>query len=105
MEGVLFDRPHALGSARKHLTSAGVIGRCDLIAGDFFDSIPDGCSAYIIKGVHPDWTDDQYGVVLRNLGDAMRPGAQLLIVEQLMPERIEVSLAHQVAIRKDLSIV
>ena len=105
MEGVLFDRPHALGSARKHLTSAGVISRCDLIAGDFFDSIPGGCSAYILKSVLHDWTDDQCGVVLRNLGDAMRPGARLLIVEQLMPERIEVSVAHQDAVRKDLSML
>jgi len=75
------------------------------MVGNFFDSIPSGCSAYVLKSVLLDWTDAQCEVILQNLGKAMQSGANLFNVEQLMPERIEVSLAHQDAVRTDLSML
>src|SRR5215510_14080978 len=38
--GVLFDRPQAVAEARHHLEAAGLGGRCEMVAGDFFVRSP-----------------------------------------------------------------
>lgn len=38
--GILFDLPHVVATAREKLTQGGVESRCDIVAGDFFTSVP-----------------------------------------------------------------
>src|SRR5262245_44037583 len=40
LRGVLFDRPQAVAAARHHLEAAGLGGRCEMVAGDFFVRSP-----------------------------------------------------------------
>jgi C-methyltransferase len=42
MRGVLFEMPHALEGARKLLQQEAVIGRCEVVGGDFFTALPAG---------------------------------------------------------------
>ena len=103
--GVLLDRSHAMDDARGHLEAARVIDRCEMIAGDFFASVPAGGDAYLLKSVIHDWGDEQCAVILRNCRTAMGGRGKLLIVEQIMPEKMESSSRHQDAVRKDLSML
>ena len=63
--------------------------RCRVVTGDFFKSVPEGADAYILKSVLHDWEDDRALTILENSRRAMRPDSVLLIVERLLPERIE----------------
>src|SRR5262249_57574704 len=64
--GVLFDRPQAVAEARHHLEAAGLGGRCEMVAGDFFVSVPPGGDAYILKRVIHHWDDDPPRAILPN---------------------------------------
>ena len=103
--GTLFDRPHAIEGARRHLEQAQLSDRCEFVAGDFFQSVPRGADAYVLKSVIHDWNDEKSGEILRNCRDAMGPGARLLLVERVLPMRWETSAAHQSTARSDLTML
>jgi len=105
LRGVLFESNNALENARLHMDSAGVATRCEYVAGDFFESVPAGGDAYVLKSVIHDWDDAQSKVILRNCGHAMGERAKLLLVERIVPERLEVSPAHRSIARGDLNML
>jgi len=51
LRGVLFDQPSVIARAGKdqHVTAKGIAGRCMLESGNFFESVPKGGDAYIMK--------------------------------------------------------
>jgi orsellinic acid C2-O-methyltransferase len=103
--GVLFDMPHAIARARDHLGGRGLEGRCEFTAGDFFQSVPAGADVYLLKTVIHDWPDDKARAILRTCGNAMAPGARLLIIERLMPERLVPSAENRALARVDLHML
>jgi ubiquinone/menaquinone biosynthesis C-methylase UbiE len=103
--GVLFDMPHAISKAREHLAERGLNGRCEFVAGDFFASVPPGADVYLMKTVIHDWPDDQARAILHSCRRAMAPGARLLVIERLMPERLEPSAEHRALARVDLHML
>jgi orsellinic acid C2-O-methyltransferase len=104
-QGVLFDMPHAISKARDHLAGRGLQGRCEFIAGDFFASVPSGSDIYLMKTVIHDWPDDKARDILRTCRRGMPAGARLLIIERLMPERLEPSLENRALARLDLHML
>jgi len=104
--GVLFERPHAIEPGRERLTQAGLIERCELVAGDFFESVPAGGDAYVLKSVIHDWNDEQSRVILDNCRRAMHTGAgRLLLMEEMLPDRLGDSPTHQAIVRGDLTML
>lgn len=103
--GVVFDLPHALDGAREHFEKAGLAERCEFLAGDFFASVPEGADAYLLKSVLHDWNDERSRQILTSCHRAMDVDARLLLVEQVLPERLEVSAAHQALARSDLNML
>jgi hypothetical protein len=85
VRGVLFDLPHVTAGATSLLQSAGVAGRCQLVSGDFFSSVPSGGDAYVMKHIIHDWDDDRATQILRNCHRAMEPGGKVLIVDAVIP--------------------
>ena len=81
LHGVLFDHPTVVAGAREAVHDAGVADRCRLVGGDFFDSVPAGGDAYVLKSVIHDWEDDESIRILRSCRAAMRDGSMLLLVE------------------------
>jgi O-methyltransferase/methyltransferase family protein len=75
VRGVLFDQPHVVAGAE-------VGERCDVVAGSFFDAVPEGCDAYMLKSIIHDWEDAEAVAILRVCRRAMRPGATLLVIER-----------------------
>ncbi|MFG2005993.1 methyltransferase [Spirillospora sp. NPDC048911] len=94
--GVLFDLPVGLKEADVTLEAAGVADRCELVAGDFFESVPAGADAYVLKSVIHDWDDEQSVAILRNCraaagtdaGAGAGTGAKVLLLETVVPEVI-----------------
>src|SRR5829696_6154101 len=82
MRGVLFDQPHVVAGAPPLLESAGVAGRCQVVGGSFFETLPAGADAYVLKAILHDWEDDDCVRILRVCRGAMATGAALLVVER-----------------------
>jgi hypothetical protein len=105
LHGMLLELPHAIEGARSHLSDCGVIDRCDLVTGSFFEAIPPGADAYILKNVIHDWDDERATLVLRNTRRASTPGAKLLVIERIMPVRLEASPAHRTIAYADMAML
>lgn len=90
LRGILFDQPHVIEDARQFVDEAGVGDRCALVGGSFFDAVPAGADAYILRGIMPGFEDDQAAAILRNCRRAMAAGARALLVERyLSPDPLE----------------
>lgn len=85
--GVLFDLPTVVDGAGPEQTKAGVADRCEVIGGSFFDSVPDGGDAYLMKAILHDWNDDDAAKILANIRAAIAPNGKLLLLESVLPER------------------
>src|SRR5262249_26909695 len=55
--GVLVDLPHVIETARLVVREHGVADRCELVGGSFFESVPPGADAYVLKWILHDWND------------------------------------------------
>lgn len=91
LQGVLVDLPHVIAGAGELLEREGVNGRVELVTGDFFESVPAGGDAYMMKSILHDWDDERCVQILRNIRSAMREDGKLLIVEMVVPEGNEPS--------------
>lgn len=84
--GVLFDQPHVVEGAPALLAAAGVLDRCRIAGGSFFDSVPAEGDVYILQYILHDWDDSRCATILRNCRAAMRPSSVLLVAENIVPE-------------------
>lgn len=85
LKGMLYDLPGVVERAKAGLQAAGLADRCEVIGGSFFESIPEGADAYLMRHIIHDWDDEKSLTILRNVHRAMRPDARLLVVEGVIP--------------------
>jgi hypothetical protein len=83
--GVLYDLPGVIARARNRVGTAGWAGRCQLIEGNFFESVPAGADAYLMRHIIHDWDDEKSSYILRNIHRAMKAESKLLLVEGVVP--------------------
>jgi len=81
MRGILYDLPGVTERARANLQTAGLADRCHVIGGSFFESVPKGADAYIMRHIIHDWDDEKATQILGNVHKAMGDEARLLVVE------------------------
>jgi hypothetical protein len=86
MKGVLIDLPFVVSGASALIEAQGVADRIEVVGGSFFDSVPAGCDAYILKSVIHDWSDERSLTILRNCHQVMSKGHKLFLVEMVLPE-------------------
>jgi hypothetical protein len=85
MHGILYDQPHVAADAKSRLASVGVADRCQTLGGNFFESVPSGGNAYILKHILHDWDDEDCRRIIRNCRSAMAENGRLLVIEVLNP--------------------
>jgi C-methyltransferase len=83
--GVLYDLPRVVANAPSLFREHKVADRVRIAEGSFFDSVPAGGDAYILKNIMHDWPDDKAVQILRNVRKAAGPGATVLLVELVIP--------------------
>jgi hypothetical protein len=91
--GVLYEQPHVADGARQHLKAQGLADRCQVVAGDFFQEVPQGGDAYLLKWIIHDWNDARALWILRNCRQAIRKDGRLLIFESIVAPAGTTSLA------------
>jgi len=89
MSGVLFDLPATITSAQQAIAEVDLTERCALVAGDFFAAVPSGGDAYLLSTVIHDWGDDKAVAILQQCHRAMGRQGRLLLIERVLPARIE----------------
>jgi O-methyltransferase domain len=82
MQGVLFDQEHVVRGAKELFESAGVADRCRIVGGSFFESVPSGGDAYVLKSIVHDWEDEEALAILSTCRAAMADDAVLLLLER-----------------------
>jgi hypothetical protein len=105
MRGAIFDLPQCGDGARRHLADTGLAARCEFIAGSFFESVPPGADAVIMKSIIHDWDDARSLKILGNCREALPTTGRLLLVERLMPETPKPSAADRLAALSDLNML
>lgn len=85
LKGILFDLPHVIERAKQPVESAGLLNRCELVGGSFFEAVPEGADVYLMRHIIHDWDDEKSETILRNCHRAMSSSAKLLIVESVIP--------------------
>ena len=106
LRGTIFDLPSGVAGARPHLEAAGLADRCEVVSGDFFaDPLPSGGDAYVLKSVIHDWNDDRSRAILENCRRAMPAHGRLLIIEPVVPAKVDGSPAHRMMVLSDLNML
>ena len=85
LKGVLFDQPPVIERAKRFLEAEGVLERCQLAAGNFFESVPEGGDAYILKYIIHDWDDERAIAILKQCHKVMPANGKILVAEQVIP--------------------
>jgi ubiquinone/menaquinone biosynthesis C-methylase UbiE len=88
-QGVLFDAPQVIEGARPRLEANGVADRCETVAGNFFEAVPAGGDAYVMKWIIHDWDDEKALTILKNIRSQMQPNGRLIVVETVVPDTDE----------------
>jgi len=87
LKGVLFDQLSVIARAQKdqYVTAKGIAERCTLESGSFFETVPAGGDAYIMKYILHDWNDEQCVKILANCRAAMNEKGRVLVVDNVIP--------------------
>jgi hypothetical protein len=80
--GTLFDQPRVVAGAKSNLEERGVINRCAIVGGSFFEAVPEGGDAYLMRAIIHDWEDAEAIAILKVCRRAMREPAKLLLIER-----------------------
>jgi hypothetical protein len=84
LRGILFDLPAVVEGASTVLRTRGVEHRVEIRAGNFFETVPQGADAYLLKHILHDWGDGDSVRILKCVHAAAKPGAKLLVVESIV---------------------
>jgi hypothetical protein len=105
LRGLVFDQPPVAARAKAEIAAAGLSERCAVVGGSFFEAVPRGADAYLLKHVIHDWNDERATAILRTCRAVVPPGGRLLVVEGVYPARIDGALASRGAAANDVNML
>ncbi len=82
--GTVFDLENATKLAVPYIAEKKLLNRCDIITGNFFESIPAGGDLYLLKVILHDWDDEHAKLILNNCYQAMTKGSKILLIEKVI---------------------
>jgi hypothetical protein len=84
-KGVLQERAALVGAAEAHLRAAGVLSRCRIESGSFFETAPSDGDLYVMRRVIHDFDDEQAAAILTTVRRQMPRGSTLLLMDSVVP--------------------
>ncbi|MGH3272751.1 MAG: methyltransferase [Streptosporangiaceae bacterium] len=90
--GIVFDLPEVVQAAGEVLSRAALADRVEIVAGDFFTSVP-VADIYVLSFILHDWDNESCARILRSVAGAAAPGARLVLIEMVLPDGDEPHLA------------
>jgi hypothetical protein len=83
--GIVFDLPRVAPAAQQTIAAGGLSDRCRFVAGDAWETVPDGGDAYILSNFLVSWSDDRAVIPLQNCRKAIAENGKVLLIEWVMP--------------------
>lgn len=84
MKGTIFDLPPVIEQTTKSLADHALRDRVDLVAGSFFESVPAGADAYMLKHILHDWPDAECVTILQKIRDVIPANGRVLVFDALL---------------------
>ena len=92
LQGIVFDRPQVVASARAEAVKLGFHERVTAVGGDLFESVPEA-DLYLLKHILHDWDDESCICILKNCRRGLRPRGRIAVIELLLAEIGEPGIA------------
>jgi precorrin-6B methylase 2 len=81
LRGIVFDLPHVAAEAEVFVRESGLAGRCDVVAGDFSDGVPEGADRYVLSHILHGLSDEPAVQLLRKIRSAIADRGRVLIFD------------------------
>lgn len=81
VRGIVFDQPAIIQGTIELMKNSGLEERCECVGGSFFETVPAGGDAYVMKHIIHDWSDDEAVTILSHCREAMGDNGKLLLLE------------------------
>ncbi|KAI9093910.1 hypothetical protein K1719_026908 [Acacia pycnantha] len=94
IQGINFDLPHVIQTAPTY-------PRVQNVGGDMFESVPQG-HAIFMKWILHDWSDEHCVKLLKNCYKAIPEDGKVIIVDAILPDEPNTTLALQAALQGDV---
>jgi O-methyltransferase len=94
LRGTIVDLPGACEAARQKFAAAGLSGRGDVVAGSFFDPLPQGAGGYVLSAIVHNWDDDAVGRILRRCAQAADGRGTVFVVERTADDETPVDTSR-----------
>ena len=85
LTGQVFDLPNLKDASTAYLERVGVSDRARFTGGSFFDQVPAGADAYMLKSIIHDWDDQEAVQILRNCAVAAGAQGRVLVIDRIAP--------------------
>ena len=85
LQGVLFDKSRNLKGAKEMLETYKVANRCEIVAGNSAEFVPDNCDCYVMKSTIQDWGVKRSLATLKNCHQLMKENDKILLLEKVIP--------------------
>jgi len=85
LKGVLFDLPQVVESTRQYIEAKGLAERCEIVSGNYFESVPKDGDIYMLKRIIHGWDDEHAVALLKSCYRAMPENAKLLLIDMVIP--------------------
>ena len=82
--GTIFDLPEVIEVARGELAEHPLLDRVEFTGGSFFEEIPAGADAYLLKHILHDWPDEECRRILRATRAAIPGHGRVLVFDALL---------------------
>jgi hypothetical protein len=105
VRGVIVDLPRVAEQTKRRIAATGLSDRCEVIGGDAFQELPAGADGYILSTVIHDWDDEHSIALLQSCRRAMTPSSRLVLIERVLPVRLDNSPASRPVVMSDLNMM
>ncbi len=83
-QGILFDEEYVINHCQETLKKHNILNRCQAVSGSFFEKIPSGGDAYLLKHIIHDWGDQNAIAILKNCRDVLPDNGKILVMEMIV---------------------
>lgn len=94
-KGIVRDLPLAKDACIENLITRGITKeRFEFQVADFFKETPPEAQLYLLSRILHDWDDEKCQTILSNISRAMGEQSQLLVIEKMIPRKMDARHMH-----------
>jgi hypothetical protein len=84
LRGIVFDLPHVAAEAEACVRESGVADRCEVVAGDFADGVPEGADRYVLSHILHGLPDEDAIALLQRIRGAIADDGRVLVFDGIV---------------------